>query len=105
MAVIGYHFTRAKNMSYQVRILPAKLSFEVEAGESILAAALRQDIDFPHRCRQGVCTSCVCKLRSGSVSYADPNPLTETDRQQQFVYCCLATADSDLELHHPFIRG
>ncbi|OYW95853.1 MAG: ferredoxin, partial [Alishewanella sp. 32-51-5] len=29
-------------MSYQVRILPAKLSFEVEAGESILAAALRQ---------------------------------------------------------------
>ncbi|PRD35027.1 UNVERIFIED_CONTAM: ubiD [Trichonephila clavipes] len=74
-------------------------------GESILAAALRQGIDFPHRCRQGVCTSCVCKLRSGSVSYADPNPLTETDRQQQFVYCCLATADSDLELHHPFIRG
>jgi ferredoxin len=94
MAVIGYHFTRAKNMSYQVRILPAKLSFEVEAGESILAAALRQGIDFPHRCRQGVCTSCVCKLRSGTVSYADPS-----------VYCCLATADSDLELHHPFIRG
>lgn len=92
-------------MSHQVTVLPAKISFIVEQGETILSAALRQGIDFPHRCRQGVCTSCVCKLRSGNVRYNEPSPLTETDRQQQFVYCCLAQADSDLELHHPFIRG
>ncbi|GHG75876.1 hypothetical protein GCM10010919_30520 [Alishewanella longhuensis] len=92
-------------MSFLVTVQPAKLQFAVDANETILQAALRQGIDFPYRCQQGVCTSCVCKLRSGKVNYAPPSPLTETDRQQFFVYCCLAYADSDLELHHPFIRG
>jgi ferredoxin len=92
-------------MSFQVTVLPAKLQFTVEPNETILQAALRQGIDFPYRCQQGVCTSCVCKLRSGMVNYLPPSPLTETDQQQSFVYCCLAYANSDLELHHPFIRG
>ncbi|WP_423188016.1 2Fe-2S iron-sulfur cluster-binding protein [Alishewanella sp. d11] len=92
-------------MSFQVKVLPAKLHFTVENNETILQAALRQGIDFPYRCQQGVCTSCVCKLRAGSVHYVPPSPLTELDQQQAFVYCCLAYADSDLELHHPFIRG
>lgn len=92
-------------MSHTVTIAPAQLSFSVNAGETILEAALRQGIDFPFRCRQGVCTSCVCKLKSGSVHYAQPEPLTELDKQQQFTYCCLAYADTDVVLHHPFIRG
>ena len=92
-------------MSHTVTIVPAQLSFSVNAGETILEAALRQGIDFPFRCRQGVCTSCVCKLKSGSVHYAQPEPLTELDKQQQFTYCCLAYADTDVVLHHPFIRG
>jgi ferredoxin len=92
-------------MSHTVTVLPAQLHFSVGTDETILDAALRQGIDFPHRCRQGVCTSCVCKLKSGSVRYAAPEPLTELDKQQQFTYCCLAYADTDVVLHHPFIRG
>mgnify|MGYP006200732993 CR=1 FL=1 len=92
-------------MSYLVTITPAQLSFAVQQDETILAAALRNGIDFPHRCRQGVCTSCVCKLKSGEVRYNEPQPLTELDKQQQFTYCCLAYADTDVVLHHPFIRG
>lgn len=92
-------------MSFQVTVLPAKLQFTVAANETILQAALRQGIDFPYRCQQGVCTSCVCKLRAGTVDYAPPSPVTELDLQQAFVYCCLAYAKSDLELHHPFIHG
>jgi len=92
-------------MNYQVQILPSGLQFQVEADETILQAALRQGIDFPHRCCQGVCTSCVCRLRSGEVHYLPPQPLTETDISQHFTYCCLAYAKSDLVLHHPFIRG
>ncbi|MGP9799339.1 2Fe-2S iron-sulfur cluster-binding protein [Rheinheimera sp. NSM] len=92
-------------MSYLVTIAPAQLSFTVQEGETILDAALRQGIDFPNRCRQGVCTSCVCKLKSGEVRYNAPQPLTELDKQQQFTYCCLAYPNTDLVLHHPFIRG
>lgn len=92
-------------MSYLVTIAPAQLSFAVQEGETILDAALRNGIDFPNRCRQGVCTSCVCKLKTGEVRYNDPQPLTELDKQQQFTYCCLAYPNTDLVLHHPFIRG
>ncbi len=92
-------------MSHQVTIVPAGLSFEVENNETILDAALRHGIDFPFRCKQGVCTSCVCRLRSGAVSYLPPEPLSELDKAQNFTYCCLAYAESDLTLHHPFIRG
>jgi ferredoxin len=92
-------------VSYLVTIIPAQLSFSVQQDETILAAALRSGIDFPHRCRQGVCTSCVCKLKSGEVRYNEPQPLTELDKQQQFTYCCLAYPNTDLVLHHPFIRG
>ena len=92
-------------MSHQVTILPSGLSFQVESNETILEAALRHGIDFPFRCKQGVCTSCVCRLRSGSVSYLPPEPLSDLDKAQNFTYCCLAFASSDLVLHHPFIRG
>ena len=92
-------------MSYLVTIAPAQLSFAVQEGETILDAALRNGIDFPNRCRQGVCTSCVCKLKTGEVRYNDPQPLTELDKQQQFTYCCLAYPNTDLVLHHPFIRS
>jgi ferredoxin len=92
-------------MSHQVTVLPSGLSFQVESNETILDAALRHGIDFPFRCKQGVCTSCVCRLRSGSVSYLPPEPLSDLDKSQNFTYCCLAYAESDLTLHHPFIRG
>jgi len=91
-------------VSYLVTIAPAQLSFAVHENETILQAALRCGIDFPNRCRQGVCTSCVCKLKSGEVRYDNPQPLTELDKQQ-FTYCCLAYPCTDLVLHHPFIRG
>ncbi|KKO43908.1 ferredoxin [Arsukibacterium ikkense] len=92
-------------MSFLITILPAQLSFRVQDSETILSAALRAGIDFPHRCRQGVCTSCVCKLKSGEVRYNEPQPLSDVDKQQQFTYCCLAYPASDLVLHHPFIIG
>jgi ferredoxin len=92
-------------MSFTVQIQPAGLTFKVHPDETILEAALRQGIDFPNRCRQGVCTSCVCRLRSGQVRYAPPEPLSDIDKAQNFTYGCLAYPLTDLVLHHPFIRA
>lgn len=39
----------------------------VEPGETLLQAALRQGIDFPHRCRVGGCGTCRCRLAEGEV--------------------------------------
>ena len=89
---------------FQVRIEPAGITFTVSTAETVLEAALSAGIDFPHRCRQGVCTSCVCRLKSGEVRYDAPSPLSPADIEQKFVYGCQAFASSDLVLHHPFIR-
>lgn len=89
---------------FLVRIEPAGVTFAASPTETLLDAALSAGIDFPYRCRQGVCTSCVCRLKQGEVHYADPSPLTPADIAQDFVYGCQAYAGSDLLLHHPFIR-
>lgn len=39
----------------------------VNPGETLLQAALRQGIDFPHGCRVGGCASCKCRLLEGRV--------------------------------------
>ncbi|MEM7152388.1 MAG: fatty acid desaturase [Myxococcota bacterium] len=46
---------------------------EVQAGETLLDAALRQGVDFPNSCRVGGCASCKCRVTSGQV-----RELTET---------------------------
>jgi NAD(P)H-flavin reductase/fatty-acid desaturase len=40
---------------------------EVEQGETLLDAALRSGLDFPHSCKVGGCGSCRCKLAQGDV--------------------------------------
>lgn len=49
------------------------IRIEVRPRETLLQAALRQGIDFPHSCRVGGCASCKCRLLSGRV-----RELTET---------------------------
>lgn len=92
---------------FRVSIQPNNVEFTVREQETILAAALRQGIDFPHRCRQGVCTSCVCKTLSGDVHYNGRDErqlLTGTDGQHKYTYACIGYPTSDLVLHHPFIK-
>ncbi len=42
----------------RVTLQPSGHQFEVEAGEAILAAALRQHFVLPYGCRNGACGSC-----------------------------------------------
>lgn len=96
--------TPMTDKKFLVRIEPSGATFAASPTQTLLDAALSAGIDFPYRCRQGVCTSCVCRLKSGEVCYEEPSPLTPTDVEQKFVYGCQAYAGSDLVLHHPFIR-
>lgn len=96
--------TPMADKKFSVRIEPSGATFTASSAQTLLDAALSAGIDFPHRCRQGVCTSCVCRLKSGEVRYDEPSPLCPADVEQKFVYGCQAYAGSDLVLHHPFIR-
>jgi CDP-4-dehydro-6-deoxyglucose reductase len=82
----------------RVTLQPGGESFETEAGESVLDAALRSGLNMPHSCRGGSCMSCRARLRSGSVNYPAgmPPALTEAEAEAGFALLCMARATSDL---------
>jgi len=53
----------------RVTLQPSGHQFEVEEGEAILAAALRQHFVLPYGCRNGACGSCKGRLLEGSIDY------------------------------------
>jgi p-cymene monooxygenase electron transfer component len=51
-----------------VEVAPYSARFEVESGQTMLEAALKNGVPFPHNCTVGTCGSCKCKLKEGRVS-------------------------------------
>lgn len=51
-----------------VEVAPFGSRFQIESGQTMLEAALKNDVPFPHNCTVGTCGSCKCKLKAGRVS-------------------------------------
>jgi p-cymene methyl-monooxygenase electron transfer component len=51
-----------------VEVAPFGARYEVPSGETMLEAALKNGVPFPHNCTVGTCGSCKCKLKAGRVS-------------------------------------
>jgi CDP-4-dehydro-6-deoxyglucose reductase len=54
-----------------VRLEPSGHTFQVAPGETLLEAALRQNIGLPYGCRNGACGACKGILRSGELQYGE----------------------------------
>jgi len=67
---------------HSVTIQPSGQRIEVEEGEAILAAALRQGVVLPYGCKNGACGSCKGKILSGSVDYGVYQPKTLTEEEK-----------------------
>lgn len=85
-------------MGFRIKVEPSGHTFEAEAGESVLDAALRQGLMLRYGCRDGACGACRGKVLSGSVDYgrADPFALSDADRKAGFALFCCATPREDL---------
>ncbi len=85
-------------MRFTVLIKPSGHTFEVEADEPILDAALRHGYAFPYGCRNGGCGACKGKLLGGTVDYGTelPPALSEDDLAQGLALFCQARATSDI---------
>lgn len=87
-------------MTDRVDLVNDNRHFDVEKGENILSAALRQGIVIPHNCRNGICGSCMGLLHTGVVDHGTDRPraLTEEKERRGYMLCCKAVANSDLRL-------
>ena len=82
----------------KVRVQPSGQEFGVEADESVLTAALRQDIVLPYGCRNGACGSCKGKIVAGAVDYGvyQRKALTDDEKAQGKALFCQARPLTDL---------
>jgi CDP-4-dehydro-6-deoxyglucose reductase len=87
-------------MVYTVVVEASGRRFSVEAGESLLDAALRQGVLLPYNCRGGGCGSCRGRVVAGQVSYPQglPSGLSEAEQQAGFALFCQAHPSSDLRI-------
>ncbi|MEN8174493.1 MAG: CDP-6-deoxy-delta-3,4-glucoseen reductase [Pseudomonadota bacterium] len=85
-------------MSFSVKIQPSGHNFAVEAGETILDAAMRHNIGLPYGCRNGRCGNCAATLLDGRITY----PSGKTDALEgapaDACLACQAVPATDLVL-------
>ena len=87
-------------MTFHITVQPSGRHFEIEAGEVILAGAIRDGIGMPYGCKDGACGSCKCKKLSGTVVHGahQSKALTPEEEAAGMVLTCCATAQSDVVL-------
>ena len=90
---------------YTVRIHQTDYQFQVAEKETILQAALRQDIPLPWGCNMGVCGVCLGTVLEGQLEYLvssrSPLALFEEDAVTGKALFCCAYASSDLLIAVP----
>lgn len=84
-------------MSYQLTLEPLGATIDVEDGQTLLDAALRQGIYIPHACGHGLCGTCKVQVTDGEVDHGPANPfaLMEMERDDGMTLACCATLRSD----------
>jgi len=82
----------------RVTLQPSGHQFEVEEGEAILAAALRQHFVLPYGCRNGACGSCKGRLLEGSIDYGvyQKKALPDAEKAQGKALFCQAKPLTDV---------
>jgi CDP-4-dehydro-6-deoxyglucose reductase, E3 len=82
----------------KVKIQPSGHQFDVAEGESVLTAAMRQDLVLPYGCRNGACGTCKGKILEGEVDYGvyQKKALTEDEKAQGKALFCQARPLTDL---------
>jgi ring-1,2-phenylacetyl-CoA epoxidase subunit PaaE len=65
-------------------------TFEMSQKQTILEAALDEDLDAPYSCQGGICSSCLAKITEGEATMRQNNILTESEVAEGLVLTCQA---------------
>jgi NAD(P)H-flavin reductase/ferredoxin len=76
------------------------IDVEVGPAETLLQAALRDGLDFPHSCRVGGCGTCKCRLVAGRVRELTDfgYVLTRGEREQGVILACQSVPRGDVRI-------
>jgi CDP-4-dehydro-6-deoxyglucose reductase len=87
----------------KVKVLPSEHEFDVDAGETVLQAAIRQGVGLPYGCQDGACGSCKCRLVDGPCELGDHQlkALSPAERDAGYVLSCRTLPRGDLVIECP----
>ena len=89
------------NRTVTIQYEGSEYVLEVPANQTILDAALDQDIDLPYSCQAGLCTACRGKCLSGKVHLDEREGLSDAELAKGYILTCVAhplTADVVIEI-------
>ena len=95
-------------MTFEITIKPSDHAFPCEAGETVLASAMRADLMLPYGCRNGACGTCKGKIVAGEVDYGQhqKSTLTEDEKRIGYALFCVARPLTDVTIEvRPLSRG
>ena len=86
--------------TYQVRLEPVGIEFEVDEDETVLRGAFRQGLMLMHGCKEGQCSACKSFLLDGDVDLDKYSTfaLADYEKEEGWTLLCRAHAMSDLEI-------
>lgn len=66
--------------------------YDLEVGphQTVLEAALEQDIDLPYSCQAGMCTACLGKCLSGKIKMDEDEALTKAEIEAGYILTCVS---------------
>ncbi len=67
-----------------------EFTFVMDQKNTILDAALDEDIDAPYSCQGGVCSSCICRVTEGSAVMEKNSILTDGELAEGLILACQA---------------
>jgi CDP-4-dehydro-6-deoxyglucose reductase len=59
-----------------------------QSGESVLSALLRENINAPFNCQQGICHSCLMLAEQGDIPSSAQTNLTQEQKDQGYFLAC-----------------
>jgi propane monooxygenase reductase subunit len=86
--------------TYNVRLEPVGIEFEVDEDETVLRGAFRQGLMLMHGCKEGQCAACKSFLLDGEVDLDKYSnfALNDFEKEEGWTLLCRAHAESDLEI-------
>lgn len=72
-----------------------KKVIKMSKNDTVLGAALKNEIDAPYSCQGGVCSTCIAKITEGEATMAQNQILTESEIAEGLILTCQAHPTTD----------
>lgn len=74
----------------QIKVGGESKECDYREGESLLECALRNDVNAPYSCMEGVCTACMAMVKEGEIDFPEGTILSDDEAAEGKTLTCQA---------------